>query len=301
MRGVAARQVVLAEGFTGNNVGQRDLGRGDEPHAFAGLVAVLGELWQLVGAVHGLVPYQNGRDGFRQAVFSGVRVEHELCERAVHTGDGAGQEYKAAAGEFGGRFKVHAAFDAFDLVMLFRLEIERGRCAPAADFDVIVFVCAFGNVRVGAVWERHQEVAQLGVEVFCDLLLFGHGLFFVGNFGAEAFECGVVSRRFGRTDLFGGGVGFGLHRFGGLNGGAALFVDSEDVRRRAGNPKLGHVGVKSSGVFADCADIVHLSCPCLVLDYEWALYGELADHANGDCVGGVWRATTAKIFGVLVK
>ena len=64
--------------------------------------SVVGELWQLVGAVGGGVVDQR-RDGPSPvAVLARVQVEHELPERAFQPGERAAQDDEAGAGDFGG-------------------------------------------------------------------------------------------------------------------------------------------------------------------------------------------------------
>ena len=67
-----------------DEVGQRDFRGRDEPPSIGGLVAVLGHLRQLPGAVHRLLAHQHRRPDLGQAVLLHMCVDHELRERPVH-------------------------------------------------------------------------------------------------------------------------------------------------------------------------------------------------------------------------
>jgi hypothetical protein len=89
MGGIPAGEVILVHDVARDDVGQRDLGCGDQPPAIGRLVAVLAELRQLAGAVHDLGAHEDGAVDLGQAVFLGMGVEHELRQRPVEARDGA--------------------------------------------------------------------------------------------------------------------------------------------------------------------------------------------------------------------
>ena len=92
---------------TGDRIGERHFGGGDQPPAVGGLIAVVAELGQLVGAIHRLVAHQHGGHMFGQPVFIDMGVDHELRQRTVNPRHGPFKHHKARAGGFGGGFEIH--------------------------------------------------------------------------------------------------------------------------------------------------------------------------------------------------
>jgi hypothetical protein len=133
MGGIPAGEVVLVHDVARDDVGQRDLGGGDQPPAVRRLVAVLAEFRQLAGAIHDLGAHEDRAVDLGQAVFLGMDVEHELRQRPVEARDGARHQHEAGARELRGGLEIHAGRDAGQLEMLLRLEVEAPAGCPSGE------------------------------------------------------------------------------------------------------------------------------------------------------------------------
>ena len=122
-----------------------------ERKAIGGLIAVVAEFRQFVGAQHGFGFHQHRGPDLGQAVFGGVDGQHELTQRAVDGGDGTGQEHEARAADLGGGFEIKALGGARNVEVFARGEIEGARCTVAVDLDVVSFVLAVRHIGVGQV------------------------------------------------------------------------------------------------------------------------------------------------------
>ncbi len=111
----------FVEGLVAEEVGDGDLGGGDEPVVvllqLAGGVGALvvaveevfGELGELAGAEEGLRVDHVGRQDFGVAVLGCVEVEHEVGEGALEAGSLTVVDDEAGAGDFGGAVEVEDA------------------------------------------------------------------------------------------------------------------------------------------------------------------------------------------------
>ena len=79
-----------------------------------------------------------GRVALGVAVLGRLRVEHELRERAVQSGEPAAQEHEPRAGELRRRREIEQPEALADVGVIAHGEVERPRRAPAAHLDVVV-------------------------------------------------------------------------------------------------------------------------------------------------------------------
>ena len=96
--------------------------------------------------------------------------------------------------------------------MVFGGEGQRAWLAPAAHFDVGVFICAYRHAGMRQVGQLHQDVIELGLDdnqtLGPGLLLLGNGVHF-GHGGGGVFPLGLE-----HADLLAVGIAAGLHFLG---------------------------------------------------------------------------------------
>ena len=113
MRSQFQRQIATCHDAVGNGIGQRYLGGRNQILRFLALVAAAGNVEQifckfrqLARALQGGVIHNIRRVMLGITVFQRVRVQHELSQRTVQTGDLAFHDGKACAGQFRTAFKI---------------------------------------------------------------------------------------------------------------------------------------------------------------------------------------------------
>ena len=170
----AGGELGLVEGLVAEEVGDGDLGGGDEPVVGVLILAgdvgtlvvaveeVLRELGELAGAEEGLGVDHVGRQDFGVAVMAGVEVEHEVGDGAFEACSLAVVDDEARAGDFGGALEVEDAEAFADLPVGQGGEVEGGgrapeffrRCCRARR-------CADGDGVLGQVGQRFANFAKL--------------------------------------------------------------------------------------------------------------------------------------------
>ena len=119
-------EVGFVERFVAEEIGDGDLGGGDEPvvvvgelafvgAAVVGVEEVFGKLGQLAGAKERAAVDHGGRQDLGVAVLASVEVEHEGGEGSLEAGALAEVDGEAGAGDFGGAFEVEDAEGLADL------------------------------------------------------------------------------------------------------------------------------------------------------------------------------------------
>ena len=254
---VATGQIAFFDRGTVDDVGQRHFGGRDQPPAIGGLIAILAKFRQLACAAHHVFFDQNWGPGLGQLVFIHVYVQHKLGQRAVQAGNGARQNHEARARQLRGGFEVQTILNGGQLIMLNRLEREFARGAPAVDLDIVVFVVPIWHVIGHDVGQAHQKISKLGVQLFRLLIKAGDLGFLLADQCTQTLELGLVARGFCRPNGLGRLVGFRLCGFGGQNGGAAVFIQRQNLARQFRKAPTGHSLVERFGVVADQADIMH--------------------------------------------
>ena len=149
------------------------------------LEQVLGELGQLPGAEHRLVPHQQRRRAFGVAVLARLQVEHELrrapgCSRAIWPR----RKVKRAPAFPRAGLEIHAQRRA-EVGVFLRLEIEIARRAPARDLDIVGLVRAFGTSSAGRLGMAASSASSSSPSASLLVLERGHGLLELGDFGLE--------------------------------------------------------------------------------------------------------------------
>ena len=215
------------------NVGHGDLGRRNQPKIVAlALEKILLELGQLSGAVKAGRVHQERRQHFGITVFAGVRVEHEIDQRALQLRAHAPVERETGAGNLGGALEIEDAQFGAEVPVRFGLEIELRRIAHAAHFQIVVGILAHrhGIVRhVGNSGQQFLEFGIRGLRLFLergDFDLHRAHLFLQGG----SIAAGLLQF----ADLRALRVGASLELFGLRDSGAAThveFPEPVEVRR----------------------------------------------------------------------
>ena len=143
------------------------------------------------------------------AVLQRVRIQHELCQGAVQTGDLSAHHGKSCAGEFCTAFKIQTQrFAQIDMVFDFKVKFARG--ADFADFDVFGFVFTGRYAFVRQVRYAQQPCVQFflnGIQIGGSLFQIGFDL---GNLIHGRLRFFVFALTFQCADLFGNAVARGL-------------------------------------------------------------------------------------------
>ncbi len=229
-RGHADRQIGFAQDLVAHRIGQRNLGRGDQPAAVGGPEQVLGKLGELPGAEHRLVADQQRRRAFDIAVFGGLHIQHELRDRPLQPCHLPAQEGEARTRNLGSRLEIEAKRGA-EVGMLLGREGELARGAPARDFDIARLVLAFRHLGGGQVGQAGKRVLQARGQLALFLFQRGQGLLQACDFRLERLgllRCAATHRR---ADRLGGLVTAVLRLLHPRGYGAALRIEFEDRRR----------------------------------------------------------------------
>ena len=162
MSDVADRQRVRVEDDVRGEIRHRHLRRGNqvERRFVNRLELVFLELGQLAGADQRLRFHEIRYVRLRVAVFAGVRVEHELDERALQPCELSFHHDEAGAGDLARGFEVELAEAFAKLDMVARCEIALRRLAPRAHFGIVVLAIPGRDVVGEQVRQSQLDVAQ---------------------------------------------------------------------------------------------------------------------------------------------
>ena len=97
-------------------------------------------------------------------MLAGVRVEHEIDERALQFRAHAPVKGKARAGDFGRPLEIQDAQLRTEIPMCFGLEIELRRIAYAPHFQVVMLIFAYRHGLVRHVGNSGKEFLELRVD-----------------------------------------------------------------------------------------------------------------------------------------
>ena len=174
------RQLVGTQELAANHVGQGHFSGRDQVHLFP--VAFLSALFrskkvffklrQLTRAAHRFSRHHIGGVAFDVAVFTGVRIQHELRQSAVQASDLAAHKAKARARLFGCGFKVHAQRSS-DIDMILDGEIKLARRAPTTDLRIVALIASHGDRLMRQVGHAHHELFQVVADIGKLVLQFG--------------------------------------------------------------------------------------------------------------------------------
>ena len=283
--GVHERQLGAVEHLVAVDVGQLDLGRGDEVEVRLHVVEVLVELGQLAGAKQAVVVGDDGGPPLLEAGLV-VHVDEEVDERALHAGAHAAQQVEAGAG------KLHAAVEVNDAQLGAKvpvglgLKVKLARGAPATHLGVVGVVLAVGNVLVRDVGNGGDEVKELLLHGIATVVQRGDALLVGGDLGLLGLGLLLLALAHQLADLLGGAVAGRLERLDLGDDGAALLVKLKELLAVPVSVLAGLAGlVHKVGVLANELDVEHLDSPQL-----WVLAS-----------GAVRRSGTAGIQYILVR
>ena len=304
LRGDVERQVGFVKDGVSDEVGEADFSGRDEVEgtlAEGSFEEVFFEFGQLSRAKKGLRVGEVGDVHFGVAVFTRVRVKHELGDGAVQAGKAVFQDGEARAGNFDAVFEVEA--DVFQVGVLFRWEVKDARRAPAAHFDVVVFVFAGRHAFVRWVGDAGEQGIQRILDVRIFLLT---GLLLTvqrADFGHERRDIFAVTLRL--TDLRGKGVAPRLQLFGGdLRGFACFFkalVFGEREFVATGFQAFGNGGGVLTQEFAVYHDVFLLFCSeVLLLNVgDGVVGGVVHDQAAAEGVFAVAGEVAVEVVGTV--
>ena len=212
MRSQFQRQIAAGYDAVGNSIGQRHLGGRNQILRFLALITAAGNVEQifckfrqLTRALQSGVIHDIRRVILGIAVFQCVRVQHELSQSAMQTGDLAFHHGKARAGKFRTAFKIQAQRLA-QINMVFDFKVKFARCADFADFNVFSFIFTDRHAFVRQVRNAQQPSIQFflnGIQISGSLLQIRLDL---GNLIHRSLSFFVFALTFQRTDLFGNTV-----------------------------------------------------------------------------------------------
>src|SRR5437773_888548 len=255
---VADRQPLRLQHLVAVEVGDRHLGRGDEPQVLLGVaVEVVAELGEVPGADQALALHHRRRVDLDVAVLARVEVEHPGDERALEARARAAQHVEARAGDLDAALEVDDAELRPQVPVRERREIEAARLAHAAHDHVRGLVGTDGHVGVRQV--GHLEHAALEVRL-------GGSRGRLGGRDALA-HCALRGDRplaLGRVlqvaDRLRGVRPLGAQRLEGVEGLAPAAVGVEQrVHLGRREAHLCELGLHALRLGADQADVEHLA------------------------------------------
>ncbi len=237
-------------------VGEYDLGGGDQEVVTRDVVGVVLELGQLARAEHGLTLDDDRRPPLLKAT-AGVRIEEEVDEGALKTGAGATENGEAAAGELVAALEVEDVQIGAQIPVRLKVEVELARGAPAATLDVLVLVLTVrGGIARNVGQVSHEVVllllesgAALGQTV--NLLVDGaHGL--LGGLGLV-----LLALPHQGADLLGLGIARSLELLDLGDDGTTLVVELKELLAIPRRLAVSHGDIDGIGVLANKLDIKH--------------------------------------------
>lgn len=151
MGGEAQWQLFGGEDPFAHQVGERDLGGGDEiaPRLARDREEIGLELGQLAGALHDLGKHEKRGVDLEVAMLAGMQVEHELSERTMKPGELAAQHGETSAREPGRGLGIEPAFACAKLDVIAHRKGKGVRFAKAAKLAVVLLVAAQRDALVG--------------------------------------------------------------------------------------------------------------------------------------------------------
>ena len=254
--GVAARQGIGVEDLTGVQVGEHDLGGGDQEVVARDVIGVVLELGQLARAKHGLTLDDDRRPPLLEAT-AGVRIEEEVDEGTLQAGTGATENGETAAGELVAALEVKNVEVGAQIPVRLKVEVELARGAPAATLDVLVLVLAVRRGLARNVGQVSHEVVLLLLEgsttlgQTVNLLVDGaHGL--LGGLGLV-----LLALLHQGADLLGLGVARSLKFLDLGDDGTTLVVELKELLAIPRRLAVSHGDIDGIGVLANKLDIKH--------------------------------------------
>ena len=255
---VANGQLRVVEDLVCVQVGEHDLGRGNEVEPLGGLEQVVLELGQLTRAGERVLVGKGGKPPLDRPPLD-VGVEHEVDERALQAGAGAMQCVEACMRELHAAFEVYDAQLGPEVPVRLCLKVELARRTPASDLGIVVLVIAHGGVGTGDVGDGVGE----GLELLLDLGKLGIELLdFVAN-GTHA-HLGIlglarIALLHHLPDLLGHGVALGFEGLDLLDDFAAFFIEATKFVVIPLCVAVFQSLLDGFGVFANKANVEHCS------------------------------------------
>ena len=158
MRHIGLRQRILLQKLSSNQICDRNFSRGGQPvRTIPGqLEGILGKLWKLSRALHGVAVYQDRYIDLLIAVGLGMEIEHELGKRTMELGQGSLEYHKTASRKAGGCLKLHAPEALAEIDVILWGKAKGPRRAPALKLDVVRLLFARRNRLRGQVGHSQQ-------------------------------------------------------------------------------------------------------------------------------------------------
>jgi len=258
---IAQRQRLGRDDLVAHEIGDGDLGRGDEEEL--GIVAhreeVGLELRELAGAGERGARHEIGDVDLGIAVLAHVQVEHELRERAMQARERAVHHGEACARDAPGGLEVEPAARRAEGDVVLRLEVERARCSDASHLDVRGLVAPLGDGRMQQVRYSEQQRVHLtlhGRQLRVDACNVGCKRFAPRDERRDvlAATLGLADRLRVRVALGAQAVGFDLR-------GASPLVERAQRRHVEAETAAGEVLRHGLGIGAKELGIEHVGTP----------------------------------------
>ena len=212
MRSQFQRQIATCQNAVGNSIGQRHFGGRNQILRFFALIAaasnveqIFCKFRQLTRTLQGQVIHNVRRVMFGIAVFQRVRIQHELSQSAMQTGNLALHHGKARTRQLRTAFKIQTQRLA-QINMVFNFKIKFARRADFADFNVFSFILTSRYAFMRQVRNGQQPCVQFflnGIQISGSLLQIHFDLSNLIHCSLSLF---VFTLSFQRTDLFGNTV-----------------------------------------------------------------------------------------------
>ena len=250
------RQLVSLPDFICRDVGQRHLGRRDQPFVIS-TEQILTEFRELTGAGHRRAVHKERRQGFLIAEFACMRVEHECRQRPLKPRQLSAKNDEPRARKFRRCGKIHLPQPLANRDMIPWGKVKGRNVPPASKQCVVILVRAVRHLGVENVRKLEQHRLQAGCEGTFLLLEAGHLRLDFIDFGDQV--VGILALPLAHADFLGSDIAAGLHVLNLALQGTPLCVGLKDGARLGFQPATRHGGVECVGVFTDKADVVHLS------------------------------------------
>lgn len=237
-------------------VGQNDLGGGDQEVIARDVIGVILELGQLTRAKHGLTLDDDGRPPLLKAA-AGMRVQEEVDEGTLQAGAGATEDGEAATGELVAALEIEDIEVGAQIPVRLEVEVELARGAPTTTLDVLILVLTVRGGLARNVGQVSHEVVLLLLEggtalgQNVNLLVDGtHGL--LGGLGLV-----LLAFLHQGANLLGLGVARSLELLDLGDDGATLVVELKELLAIPRRLAISHGCIDGIGVLANKLDIKH--------------------------------------------
>jgi len=240
------------------DVREHDLGRGDEVHVGVHVIEVLVELGQLAGTKERVMVGDDRWPPLLEAG-GGVRINHEVDERALHTSAHPAEKVEAGTGKLDATVEVDHSRGRAQVPMGEGCEVKLARNAPAPYLRIIGVILAKGHGLVGDVGNGGHEIEELLLHGATLLVKFGDAALVGRNLGLGGLRLGRLPLAHELANRLGGRVSICLKTLDLGDGATALFVKLKESRTVPMGVLPRFTGlVHEVGIVSDELDVEHV-------------------------------------------